>query len=132
MPEKIRCKTTRQADNKCDLCTSSLCCTYFTQQIDTPRSKYDYEHLLWQISHEHVKIYKDDDGWYLLVTTKCRHLVEPGGRCGIYPVRPQICRDHDNDYCEYDQPAEDGWELYFEDYDSLRAYCKKRFKRWER
>ncbi|MFT5809751.1 MAG: hypothetical protein ACI9KM_000506, partial [Rubritalea sp.] len=25
-----------QATHKCDLCTNSTCCTYVTQQIDTP------------------------------------------------------------------------------------------------
>ena len=27
-------------------------------------------------------------------------------------------------------PAEDGFDLYFPDYDSLLRYCKKKFKRW--
>ena len=48
--------------NKCDLCTNSKCCTYVTQQIDVPRSKYDFEVLLWQVSHDNVGAYKDDDG----------------------------------------------------------------------
>ena len=26
--------------------------------------------------------------------------------------------------------AEDGFDLYFPDYDSLLRYCKKKFKRW--
>jgi Fe-S-cluster containining protein len=119
------------AENKCGFCTNSKCCTYITQQIDAPRSKYDFEHLLWQVSHENVQAYKDDDGWYLLVESRCSHL-QTDGRCGIYAVRPQICRDHSNDYCEFDAPAEDGFDLYFPDYRSLLKYCKKRFKRWER
>ena len=118
-------------ENKCGFCTNSKCCTYITQQIDTPRKKYDFEHLLWQVSHENVKIYKDEDGWYLLVESRCSHLL-PNGHCNIYAHRPQICRDHSNDYCEFDAPAEDGFDLYFEDYGSLLKYCKKRFKRWKR
>ncbi len=119
------------AENKCGFCTNSKCCQYVTQQIDTPRSKHDYEHLLWQVSHENVSVYKDNDGWYLLLESSCTHLL-PGGKCGIYDVRPQICRDHTNDYCEYDAPAEDGFELYFQDYESLLTHCKKRFKKWSR
>lgn len=118
-------------ENKCGFCTNSTCCTYVTQEIDTPRSKYDFEHLLWQVSHENVKAYKDEDGWYLLVEARCTHLL-PDGRCNIYEHRPQICRDHSNEYCEFDAPAEDGFDLYFEDYRSLLKYCKKRFKRWAR
>lgn len=119
------------AENKCSFCTGSICCTYITQHIDTPRSKSDFEHLLWQISHEHIRIYKDDDGWTLLVETKCLHL-QINGDCGIYHHRPTICREHTNDYCEYDAPSEDGFNLYFKDYDELRAYCKKRFKNWDK
>ncbi len=118
-------------ENKCGFCTNSKCCTYITQEIDTPRKKYDFEHMLWQVSHENVKIYKDEDGWYLLVESRCSHLL-PGGQCNIYEHRPQICRDHSNDYCEFDAPAEDGFDLYFEDYAALLKYCKKRFKKWKR
>ena len=115
--------------SKCDLCTNSKCCTYVTQQIDTPRSKYDFEILLWQVSHQGVGAYKDEDGWFVIFESRCQHLLADG-RCNIYEIRPAICRTHSNDYCEYDAPAEDGFELYFPDYDSLLRFCKKKFKRW--
>ena len=118
-----------EAFNKCDLCTNSKCCTYVTQQIDVPRSKYDFEILLWQVSHDGVGAYKDDDGWFVMFESRCQHLLGDG-RCNIYDDRPTICRSHSNDYCEYDAPAEDGFDLYFPSYDSLLVYCKKRFKRW--
>lgn len=116
-------------ENKCSLCQGSKCCNYITHHLNTPRSKQDFELLLWQVSHEHVQAYKDEDGWFLLIDTPCSHLL-PDGRCGIYGERPTICRDHSNDYCEYDAPAEEGFELYFDCYDSLLAYCRKRFKKW--
>jgi hypothetical protein len=115
--------------SKCDLCSNSKCCTYVTQQIDRPRSKYDFEVLLWQVSHDGVGAYKDDDGWFVMFESRCQHLLV-GGRCNIYEIRPTICRSHSNDYCEYDAPAEDGFDLYFPDYDSLLQYCRKKFKRW--
>lgn len=117
-------------ENKCSFCSGSLCCSYITHEIDSPRSKHDFDYLLWQISHENIQVYKDDEGWYLIVNNRCTHLL-PGGGCGIYEVRPQICRDHTNDYCEYDSPAEDGFELYFRNYDELNSYCRKRFKTWD-
>ena len=116
-------------ETKCGFCTNSTCCTYITQQVPTPRSKVDFDHLLWQVSHENIQIYKDEDGWYLLANNPCRHLQADGG-CGIYDTRPQVCRDHSNDYCELDTPAEEGFELFFASYESLLRYCKKRFKRW--
>jgi len=119
------------SENKCSFCTGSICCTYVTQHLDTPRSKEDFRQLLWQVSHNNIKIYKDDDGWTLLVEGSCQHLQIDGG-CGIYEVRPEICRDHTNDYCEFDAPSEDGFDLYFENYDDLLKYCKKRFKSWDK
>lgn len=118
-----------ETHNKCDLCTNSKCCTYVTQQIDTPRSKYDFEILLWQVSHKKVKAYKDSDGWFVLFEADCTHL-EHDGRCGIYEDRPAICRTHENEFCEYDAPAEDGFDLYFPSYSTLLTYCEKRFKKW--
>jgi|TARA_B110000977_G_C11025729_1_gene473065 Fe-S-cluster containining protein len=115
--------------SKCDLCTNSTCCTYITQQIDTPRSKYDFEILLWQVSHKNIAIYKDSDDWFLMINSTCSHL-EMDGRCGIYNDRPTICRTHDNDFCEYDAPAEDGFELYFQTYNELLEHCESRFKKW--
>lgn len=125
LPEQITSET------KCGYCTNSKCCTYITQEIETPRSKHDFDHLLWQVSHRDVNIYKDEDGWYLLVNNECLHL-QPNGMCGIYETRPQVCRDHSNEDCEFDEPAEDGFDLYFDSYQSLLDYCKKRFKRWGR
>jgi Fe-S-cluster containining protein len=117
-------------ENKCGFCTNSQCCTYITQQVDTPRSKHDFDHLLWQISHRDVQVYQDDEGWFLLVNNPCLHL-QSDGRCGIYAQRPAVCREYSNDYCEFDAPAEDGFKHFFEDYEALLKYCRKRFKRWD-
>jgi Fe-S-cluster containining protein len=121
----------RPEENKCSRCRNSKCCTYITQQIDTPRAMSDFDTLLWQLSHRNVQLYKDEDGWFLIINTPCLHL-QPGGGCGIYAVRPQICRTHSNDYCELDAPAEEGFEKFFDGYESLLRYCKKRFKGWDR
>lgn len=120
------------ADTKCGRCTNSTCCTYITEALGAaPRSKADFDHLLWQVSHEGVSIYKDSDGWFLLIEARCSHLLADGG-CGIYESRPQICRDYDNHWCEYDQPAEAGFQLHFRSYDELLTYCRNRFKTWGR
>jgi hypothetical protein len=120
-------------ENKCSYCRGSTCCTYVTQAIDTPRGMEDFDVLLWQIAHPNVEVYKDEDGWFLMFTaTPCSFLL-PGGRCGIYEHRPQICRDHDNDGCEFEgQAGHDDFELYFQTYESLDQWCRKRFKSWDR
>jgi len=131
MAKKIKLKDLSAAENKCDRCFESKCCTYVTQNIDKPTSMKDFDLLLWQISHKNIHIFKDEEGWFLLILNECTHL-QKDGRCGIYEVRPLICRDHSNDYCEYDVSIEDGSELYFAGYDDLNAYCSKRFKGWEK
>lgn len=119
-------------ENKCSFCKGSTCCTYFTHHIDAPRSMEDFDLLLWQISHANTQIYKDEDGWFLLMNSTCLHL-QPGGLCGIYENRPQICREHSNDGCEFEGPCgEEDFELFFSGYDALLAYCRKRFKNWDR
>jgi Fe-S-cluster containining protein len=118
-------------ENKCSFCRGKTCCTYLTQHIETPRSREDFDLMLWQISHHNVQFFKDEDGWFLLVNNPCRHLL-PDGRCGIYAQRPQICREYSNDDCEFDGPCgKDDYELFFPDYESLLAYCRKRFKNWD-
>ena len=117
-------------ENKCSHCHGTKCCQYVTQQIDTPRKKNDFQLMLWQISHNNVEFNKDEDGWFIMFITSCSHL-DAKGQCRIYAQRPEICREYSNDYCEYDSPAEEGFELYFTGYDELLAYCRKRFKKWD-
>ena len=115
---------------KCGYCSNSKCCQYITQKISTPRSKSDFNYLLWQASHENITIFQDDEGWNLLVTTRCSHL-QTGGRCGIYATRPTVCRNYTNDYCEFEGPAEEGYKRCFHGYNELLEYCQQRFKHWD-
>lgn len=117
------------SENKCDFC-SAKCCQYITQEIDTPRSIHAFDVLLWQLAHEGVHVFKDDNGWYLLSMARCRHLL-PNNMCGIYETRPMICREHANDSCEMDVPIDEGCDLYFQKYEELDEYCRKRFKKWD-
>ena len=117
--------------HKCSRCVKSLCCTYTTEALGAPRSKADFEHLLWQVSHAGVEVYKEESGWYLMFHGRCEHLQEDGG-CGIYAQRPQICRDYDNSWCEFDEPAHIHFELYFRNHAELLAYCRKRYRRWDK
>ena len=66
-------------ENKCTYCRGSTCCTYFTHQLDTPRSMDDFDLLLWQISHQNTQMYKDEDGWFLLINN-CLLYTSPSPR----------------------------------------------------
>lgn len=118
-------------EEKCDHCHSSKCCHYVTESLITPSGIDDFDKLLWQVSHENTHVFKDCDGWYLRFMSKCEHL-QQDGRCGIYERRPKVCREHTNDFCEYDVSVEEVSDLYFTDFKSLDAYCRKRFKTWDR
>ncbi len=117
-------------DNKCSRCLGSTCCTYTTEALGPLRSKADFDHVLWQVSHANVEVYRDKDGWYLLIRGRCEHLGRDGA-CAIYATRPQVCRDYSNDWCEFDEPAETHFSHHFRDHAALLAYCRKRFKTWD-
>lgn len=122
---------TIKIDKKCSKCTKSICCVSINQKIKTPRSREDFDHLLWQVSHENISIFNDADGWFLHIATRCSHLGE-GGVCNIYEQRPWVCRDYDNDFCEFDESIEEASEHFFSTYKQLETYCRKRFKNWEK
>ncbi|MFK7865286.1 MAG: YkgJ family cysteine cluster protein [Pseudohongiellaceae bacterium] len=118
-------------DNKCSKCTKSICCNSINQKIPAPKSKEDFDHLVWQVSHENINVFKDSDGWFLHITSRCMHLGEHG-ECGIYETRPWVCREYDNDFCEFDESIEQASELFFATPKKLEKYCRKRFKKWDK
>ncbi|MBW3597587.1 MAG: YkgJ family cysteine cluster protein [Planctomycetes bacterium] len=105
------------------LCTHCIakCCRYFALPIDTPTERADFEYIRWYLLHDRASVFTEDETWYLLVHTACKHL-QPDNRCGIYETRPQICRDYTTDNCEY----EDDWtyERYFETPEQVQEYAE--------
>lgn len=118
-------------DKKCSKCKKSICCNSINQQVDAPRSLEDFDHLLWQVSHENINIFKDADGWFLHIHSRCQHLGD-GGVCGIYETRPFVCRVYDNEHCELDTPIPEAAEMFFSNHDEFEKYCRKRFKKWDK
>jgi Fe-S-cluster containining protein len=116
-------------ESKCGRCKPPICCQYLTQQVDTPKTKADFDHLLWQLAHRDMQLFQDDEAWFLLINNPCQHLLADGN-CGIYETRPQVCRDYTNDWCELDESAEKGFKRFFNGYDALLEYCHQRFKKW--
>jgi len=106
--------------NLCDHCTAK-CCHYFALPIDEPTERRDLDFMRWYLLHDRASVFVDDDVWYLLVHTTCKHLRDDN-RCGIYETRPQICRDYTTDKCEF----EDDWcyEKYFETPEQVYEYSE--------
>jgi len=109
--------------NLCEHCTAK-CCRYFALPIDTPQSFEDFEYIRWYLLHEAATVFVEEENWYLLVHTICKHLQEDN-RCGAYETRPHICREYTTDDCEY----EDEWtyEQYFETPEQITEYCEVLF-----
>lgn len=107
-------------ENLCSHCTAK-CCRYFALPIDKPESFRDFEFIRWYLLHDRASVFVEDDTWYLLVHTVCKHL-QDDHRCGIYETRPQICREYTTDACEYD----DDWtyEKYFETPEQIEEYME--------
>lgn len=104
----------------CNYCTAK-CCRYFALPIDTPTGRKDFDFLRWYLLHDRAALFTEEETWYLLVHTDCRHL-QPDQRCGIYETRPEICRKYSIDVCEY----EDHWvyERYFETPEQVEEYAE--------
>lgn len=86
-----------------DPCTgcSAWCCRFlvFPQPVAEHASALDY--LQFALGFPGVELGLSDQGWALVLRTRCRHLDE--GRCSIYgqPERPQICTYYDGVGCTY-------------------------------
>jgi Fe-S-cluster containining protein len=117
-PKKLPRERVPQGKVLCEYCTAK-CCRYFALPIDTPTTFEDWEFIRWYVLHDRATVFTEDDSWYLLVHTTCRHL-QADNRCGIYETRPQICRDYTTDKCEY----EDDWtyDKYLETAEQVWEY----------
>jgi Fe-S-cluster containining protein len=107
-------------DCLCDYCTAK-CCQYFALPIDEPTTLQDFDFIRWYLLHDRATVFVEDDSWYLLVHTVCKHL-QPDFRCGIYHTRPQICRDYSTSNCEYDDDAV--YDKYFETAEQMAEYME--------
>lgn len=107
----------------CEFCTAK-CCRYFALPIETPTTRADFDFIRWYLLHEAATVFIEDDTWYLLVHTVCKHL-RPDNLCGIYDTRPEICREYSTDNCEY----EDGfvYDRYFETSEQIAEYMEAVF-----
>ncbi len=113
----------REGEVLCQFCPAK-CCRYFALPMDEPTELKDFEYIRWFIMHDRATVFTEDETWYLMVHTACKHL-QPDQRCGIYEYRPQICREYSTDECEY----EDDWtyDRYFETSEQVQDYIDAMF-----
>ena len=104
----------------CSCCTAK-CCRYFALPLDTPTTRQDFDHLRWFLLHDRAAAFIEDDTWYLLVHTPCKHLRDDN-LCAIYETRPKVCREYTTAKCEY----EDDWvyDHYWETPEQVEEYVE--------
>ena len=110
----------------CEVC-DSRCCRYFALQIDTPKSREDFENIRWFLAHKDISVYLEKRKWYLEIRNRCRFLTTDH-LCSIYDNRPMICRDHDPSDCE-SSGGKVEHDVVFEDLEVFDLYLSKRFKK---
>jgi uncharacterized protein len=113
--------------SKCFSC-KQLCCKYITVKIETPKSIIDFDALYWWLLHDKVHVFKDSSGWYLIIYNECRYMKD--GKCGNYKKRPFTCREHSEEFCQFDDDIKNTVDLYIKNIKELDKYCTKRFKSW--
>lgn len=117
---KVKREDLKPGEVLCDHCAAK-CCRYFALPMDKPTDKKDFDYLRWFLLHERASAFVEDETWYLIVHTPCKHL-RSDNLCGIYETRPEICREYTTDACEY----EDDWvyEQYFETAEQVAEYTE--------
>ncbi|MEZ6069093.1 MAG: YkgJ family cysteine cluster protein [Pirellulales bacterium] len=120
----VRRKDLESVENLCEHCTA-MCCRYFALPLDEPEGFEELEYLRWYLLHDRATVFTEDDTWYLLVHTECKHIQEDY-RCGIYATRPLICREYTTKECEYDNDAL--YDRYFESPEQVYEYAEALFQ----
>lgn len=118
-------------ENKCGYCWGATYCTHLTSGL-TRRAPCKISMCC---CAELAPGYPGVQGQRRLVSPGKQPLsaLQPGGRWGIHETRPQICREQANDSCEFAGPSgHEDFELFFSDDEALLAYCRARFKNWNR
>ena len=118
--QKFHREDLKPGENLCEHCAAK-CCRYFALPIEEPDDWKDFDFIRWYLLHDRATVFIEDDVWYLLVHTACKHLRDDN-LCGEYETRPQICRDYSSKKCEY----EDDWvyDHYFEAPEQIEEYAE--------
>ena len=77
------------------------CCNHIAIELDKPEDFDEFTEIIWYLMHKNIIVGIDhEDDWYIEIKTDCKARVD--GKCAIYELRPQICRDYKSDEgCEY-------------------------------
>jgi Fe-S-cluster containining protein len=116
-------KGPKKKAESCPEACQALCCRYVATKIDAPRTKIDWDEIYWFLCHENVEVFIEARKWYVLFDTPCRNLGAKS-RCVVYPRRPYVCGEHEEENCEY--WGEEEGKVTMRTPEDLKAYMKRR------
>ncbi|MBN1131016.1 MAG: YkgJ family cysteine cluster protein [Chitinispirillaceae bacterium] len=128
MKRKTRLKKSKERTPPCRDC-NGLCCRHIALEIDTPKTRIDFDTIRWYLMHETVQVGIDHDGeWLIEVPVVCRHLKNNG--CAIYDKRPNICREYPGKEgrCEHEDKTSP-YKVLFCNEATFERYCAGKRKR---
>ena len=109
---------------KCKQCKPSKCCLYITVQVASPKRLTDFEEMLWHTAHQDVEYFVQKRKWYVMIHNPCRFL-NTNSNCEIYENRPQVCRDHNPENCEFETGCD--FDLHITSYEEMLEFAARRF-----
>lgn len=99
------------------------CCKYIALELDEPTDRDDWDKIRWFLSHKNVIVYLDhDDDWIIEFQTPCKYL-DKNNRCKNYENRPNICKEHDPEECEFSS-GESPYQILLTCIEDLDEYLK--------
>ncbi len=108
--------------NVCKGC--GTCCSHVALEIDTPKSKEDFQEIVWFVMHQNVAVFVDhDSSWNLEFNTPCNSLTDKR-LCSVYKDRPAICRGYSAGECESNGKGK-YYKHIFRTRDDVLKYIKK-------
>lgn len=121
--QRVADRSLAELGDPCGGC-AAYCCTTLLFPYQVPATRSALDHLRFCLGFPGVEVGLAEEGWSLIVRTRCRHL--EGGRCSAYgsPERPLVCRYYDANTCSYapqfGRPRPSGFvRLRLEEYERL-------------
>jgi len=108
---------------RCQRDCHSRCCRYITIILRAPRRKADFDELSWWLAHKNIIVYVESRRWHLEVRNPCKYL-NGDSLCGIYPDRPEVCREYKIKSCEY--PERPPHTLHFDTKEAFDTWLARR------
>lgn len=112
----------------CKKCKAK-CCRYVVIRWTAPRSKADFDELMWFLYHDNFNVFIDTlRRWNLEVICDCAAL-DTDDKCTVYASRPRVCRRYPANFeiCDYEDAV---YRQYFRTPGELAKYLDKRGVDW--